>query len=384
MRSPHNWTRRRFLARLGAAVAASGGGIMTLEPGSAKSATTVASALPRKGARPFETHPGLDTIPGTLTTRDGTRLRTILTRPAGARHPLPAILFVPWLSDSTIELPESANDGWSRMIKRDARESGLVMLRTEKRGVGDSEGGPCSRLDYLTELSDHRDALEHLSRLELVDRRRIVIFGASMGANHAPLIAAGQPVAGVITWGGGARTWFERMLAFERNRRELSDMPADRIAVEMKQVEAFLHAYLVEGRSPRRITEADPAPGATWPRLILGAEGDTHYGRPVTFHQQAQAQDWPAAWGRVDAPALVLFGGYDWFEDSGGAALAARIVARRHRGRTRFRILPQTDHHFVRYERPEDAVSEQGGTVDEGPAVEEILTWLRTVLASRE
>src|SRR6185436_14557731 len=121
-------------------------------------------------------------------------------RPAGARRPLPAILFVQWLSDSTIELPESADDGWSRMMKRVAGESGLVMMRTEKRGVGDSEGGPCSRLDYLTELSDHRDALAHLLRMHIVDRRRIVVFGASMGANYAPLVAADQAVAGVITW----------------------------------------------------------------------------------------------------------------------------------------------------------------------------------------
>ena len=355
---------------------------MTLEPALAGSSANTARDLPRKNPAPFETHPGLDTTPGTLTTRDGTRLRTVVTRPAGARRPLPAILFVQWLSDSTIELPASADDGWSRMLKRVARESGLVMMRTEKRGVGDSEGGPCSRLDYLTELSDHRDALEHLSRLDFVDRRRIVVFGASMGANQAPLVAAGRPVAGVITWGGGARTWFERMLAFERNRRELSDMPVGRIGAEMKQVEALLHAYLVERRAPSRIAREDPELGAAWPRLVLGAQGDTHYGRPVTFHQQAQAQDWPAAWGGVDAPALVLFGEYDWFEDSGGAALAARIAARRHPERTRFRIVPRTDHHFVRFERPEDAVAERGGTIDEGPAVEEILAWLKALLAA--
>jgi len=369
------------MARLSAAAAASCGGMMTLPSGPAKRAATP-SDLPRKGVQPFETHPGLDTIPGTLTARDGTRLRTFVTRPAGARRPLPAILFVQWLSDSTIELPESAHDGWSRMLKRVARESGVVMMRTDKRGVGDSEGGPCSQLDYLTELSDHRDALEHLARLDVVDRQRIIVFGASMGANYAPLLAAGQPIAGVVTWGGGARTWFERMLAFERNRRELSDLPADRINAEMKQVEAFLHAYLVEGKSTARITEENPVLGAAWPRLVLGAEGDTHYGRPLAFHQQAHAQDWAAAWGQVDAPALVLFGEYDWYEDAAGAALAARIAARRHRERTRFRIVPQTDHHFMRFERPEDAVRGSGGTVAEGPVVEEILAWLKVVVGS--
>jgi dienelactone hydrolase len=352
---------------------------MTLESHPA-SAAGAANDLPRKGGMPFESHPGLDTIPGMLITRDGTRLRTIVTRPTGVRRPLPAILFVQWLSDGTIELPESANDGWSRMMKRLARESGLVMMRTEKRGVGDSGGGPCSRLDYLTELSDHRDALEHLARQEFVDRRRLVVFGASMGANYAPLIAAGQPLAGVITWGGGARPWFDRMLAFERNRRERSDLSADRINAEMKQVEAFLHAYLVEGKSPRQIAQEDTALGAVWSRLILGADGDTHYGRPVAFHHQAQAQDWAAAWGRVDAPALVLYGEYDWFEDAGGAALAARIAARRHPERTRFHIVPRTDHHFSSFRRPEDAVTDTDGKVAEGPAVEEILAWLKAVV----
>ena len=348
---------------------------MSLEP-----AITATGDLPRKGGRPFETHPGLDTIPGTLRTRDGTRLRTLVTRPAGSRQRLPAILFVQWLSCDSIELPESADDGWSRMLKRVARESGLVMMRTEKRGVGDSEG-TCPSLDYLTELSDHRDALAYLARLEFVDARRIVVFGASMGGTYAPLIAAGQRVAGVVTWGGGARTWFERMLAFERNRRELSDLPAERINHEMKEVEAFLHAYLVEGRSPKQIARENPALGSAWSRLILGTDGDLHYGRPVAFHQQAQQQDWAAAWASVDTPALVLFGEYDWYEDAAGSALAARIAARRHAAGTRFSVIPKTDHHFMRYERIEDAVKGTGGKINEAPVVEEILAWLERFLA---
>ena len=337
--------------------------------------------LPRKGGRPFESHPGLETIPGTLRVKDGTRLRTIVTRPSGSRQRLPGLLFVQWLSCDSIELPESADDGWSRMLKRVARESGLVFMRTEKRGVGDSEG-TCSTLDYLTELSDHRDALAHLARSEFVDPRRVVVFGASMGGNFAPLVAADQRVAGVITWGGGARTWFERMLAFERNRRELTDAPTEQINREMKEVAAFLDEYLIAGKSPRQIAAENPALGEAWSKRILGTEGDLHYGRPVAFHQQAQQQDWAAAWARVDAPALTLFGEYDWYEDAAGSQLAARIAARKHGARTRFKLIPKTDHHFVRYERVEDAVKSAGGKVSEGPAVEEILGWLKSTLSA--
>jgi pimeloyl-ACP methyl ester carboxylesterase len=150
----------------------------------------------------------------------------------------------------------------------------------------------------------------------------------------------------------------------------------------MKEVAAFLHAYLIQAKTPAQIAKEDSALGSVWTRLILGAQGLTHYGRPLTFHQQAQAQNWAAAWGKVDAPALVLYGEYDWFEDAGGAELAARIAGRRHPERSKFVMVPKTDHHFVRFEKPEDAVTERNGIVSEGSAVEEILGWLKTAIGS--
>lgn len=370
------WTRRDFLRVLGTAAASMGG------PMKSAAFEGGAGELARKVPRPLETHPGLDTRAGTLVTRDGTRLRTITTRPSQARGPLPAVLFVQWLSCDSIELAPDADDGWARMLRRVMRESGMVVQRTEKRGVGDSEGGPCSRLDYLTELSDHRDALDHLAGSSGVDPERIIIFGASMGANLAPLVASARKPAGVLVWGGGARTWFERMIAFERNRRELSGMPGDRIDAEMKRVTAFLFRYLVEGQSPERIAREHPALADAW-SLLLGTEGDTHYGRPLAFHQQAQQQDWAGAWSRLDAPVLVVYGEHDWYEDSAGARLIAQVVETRRVGRARFVLVPQTDHHFVRYPSAAAAVAGTGGTVDADPAADEMLRWLRESAARR-
>jgi hypothetical protein len=33
----------------------------------------------------------------------------------------------------------------------------------------------------------------------------------------------------------------------------------------------------------------------------------------LAFHQQAQRQNWQAAWARVEAPVLAMYGEYDWF-----------------------------------------------------------------------
>lgn len=348
--------------------------------GAARAGGLITSELPRKNAQPLEKISGLDSVYGELTTRDGTKLRTILTKPKGATGRLPAILFVQWLSCDSIELPPAAKDGWSNMLRRVAQESGLVMMRTEKRGVGDSQGGPCSELDYLTELSDHLDALRSLKQSEFVDPDRIILFGGSMGANMVPLIAVQEPVAGVMVWGGGAYTWFERMMTFERQHRELSGTDPKRLDDEMKQVTRFLFHYLVEGQTPEQIRRSDEEAGGTWQKLVgTDKDGAHHYGRPILFHQQAQKQNWAGAWARLDRPVLVLFGEYDWFEEASSHALIQRLVNRNKPGLAEFHVLPRLNHHFTEFRTPEDAAAEKGGTVREGPAVEKMLQWLKRV-----
>lgn len=338
--------------------------------------STLSGDLPRRDDRPLESIPGLDSHYGVIETRDGARLRTILTRPRESTGRLPAILFVQWLSCDSIELPATKTDGWSRMLRRLAQESGRALMRMDKAGIGDSEGGPCAALDYETELAHHRAALASLRQSGHVDPQRIVVFGASMGANMAPLVAAGQDVAGVMTWGGGAKTWFERTLGFERRASELGGLAAAETDAYIKSLSRFLVGYLMDGRTPAAVVSDQPALAGTWERIVGTGDG-THYGRPLAFHQQAQAQSWPAAWAEVDTPVLVLYGEYDWFEDEAAHQLVADIVNRRNPGRARFAIIPQTDHHFVRYQTQQAAFREEGGKIDPDPAVDEMLAWLR-------
>ncbi len=337
--------------------------------------STVTGDLPRRDNRPLEEIDGLDSRYGVLTTPDGARLRTVMTRPAGTSGRLPAILFVQWLSCNSIELPARQQDGWSRMLRRLAQESGMVMMRTEKVGVGDSEGGDCVALDYESELAHHRAALAALRRAPDVDPARIVVFGASMGGNYAPLVATGEEVAGVMIWGGGAKSWFERTLGFERRAKEFSGIQAAELDAYMRSLSRFLVAYLLDRKSPETIAREQPALADVWGRIV-GTEAETHYGRPLAFHQQAAAQDWAAAWEGVDAPVLALYGEYDWFEDAASHRLVADIANRRGAGRGEFVQVAGTDHHFDRYVSAAAAFREEGGVVNSDAAVEVMLRWL--------
>src|SRR4026207_2198706 len=86
------------------------------------------------------TQPRPDTEYGELVPGDGSRLRTIVTRPKNSTGRLPAVLFVQWLSRDSIELAPDAKDGWSVMLRRLITESGMLWHRTEKCGVGGSTG----------------------------------------------------------------------------------------------------------------------------------------------------------------------------------------------------------------------------------------------------
>jgi dienelactone hydrolase len=325
-----------------------------------------------------ESHPGLDTEYGELLPGDGARLRTIVTKPQNATGRLPAVLFVQWLSCDTIELRPTAQDGWSVMLRRLITESGMLWQRTEKSGVGESKGTPCAQLDYATELAHHRAALRQLQARPDVDPKRIVVFGASMGSNYAPLVAADQDVAGVVVWGGGATTWFERMLRFERNALQLGGTDPQMLATEVNARAAYFSRYLLKGEMPAAIAASDPKLGEVWKRIV-GTSDTGHYGRPFAFHQQAQQQNWAGAWARVRAPVLVLYGQYDWFESRDAAQLIATIVNDRRPGSAMFRELPQLDHHFMQYATPRDAFAEQNGKENAAPAVTAILDWLSQV-----
>jgi pimeloyl-ACP methyl ester carboxylesterase len=336
--------------------------------------TSIDGDLPRKGGRPLEATPGLETRYSVVRTSEGLRLRSILTRPAGARGPLPAIFLAKWVSCGSAEFrPDRTSE-----LKQLARRSGLVMIRVERAGEGDSEGA-CDKLDFDTEVRHYREALAALRNHPWVDARRIVIFGSSLGAMTAPLIADGMDVAGVLVQGGGAVSYLERMIGFDRLQMERSGRftPAD-IAREMPRRIAFQQLYLLGAKPPATIAAERPDLAGVWESLH-GTAPDKHYGRPFAWHWQAARVDALSAWSRLAAPVMVVYGELDGFEMRHGHRLIVDTANRLRPGSGSWLEIARAGHDLDIYPTPDAAWRMEGGTSRPELFVDPVLDWLGRV-----
>lgn len=348
-----------------------GGQRVTLELQGADTVRAVAFQPPPLALEQLE---GVDSVYGVLDTPDGTRLRTIVTRPTGARGPLPAIFVTQWVSCDSIELLKPQT--WLDPMRAVAERAGMVMIRVERSSGGDSEGPGCHQLDYDTELAQYRFAFDRLTRSPVVDASRVVIWGNSLGSTTAPLLASGRQVAGVMISGGGALTYFERMLQFDRIGFERGDMDPREIDQRMKRHAEFHVEYLLRGRDPQEIVAQYPHLAEVWGR-IRGSGDGVHYGRPFAYHRQAAAKDFLASWADLAAPVLAIFSEYDQFELAHGHRTIVDTVNRLRPGSARYVELPQMGHDYRVYPDARAAAAWRSGQGAPELVAAPVLQWLR-------
>lgn len=339
--------------------------------------TTVQGDLPRKASFPAEETPGLDTSYDVVRAANGTKLRAILTRPSDIKTKLPAIFLTQWVSCNSIEFRPDRNNE----VRQLARQSGMVMIRVERAGTGDSEGPGCDKLDYDTEVADYRAALDQLTKHPWVDPDRIIIFGSSLGSTTAPLVAQGRKVAGIVVQGGGAVTYLERMIGFDRFNLERSGkFPIDQVSKEMNRRIRFQIHYLLEKKTPEQVVAEHPDLAGVWESL-LGTDTKPHYGRPHAWHWQAAEKDFLGAWANVEAPVMVIYGEYEQFETRHGHKLIVDTVNALRPGSATWLEIPKAGHDMAAYPDVKSAYSFTGGASRDGAFVGAIVDWLKTITA---
>ncbi len=318
-----------------------------------------------------ETHEGLDTFYEEVTGDYGIGQRTIITKPQGQSGRMPAIMLLQGLSCSTIEDYPGRTSNWAKHITYVVEQSGMVVMRVEKPGVGDSEGD-CSQTDFITELEGYRAALRALKSKDYVDPQRIVVYGSSMGSALAPLLANEFELAGVISDGTFFKTWYEHMLEIERRILQMNG--DNESAILKKMNEAYIPLYygmLIQGKAYEEVVKETPS------LADYNYHGPQHmYGRPMSYYQQLQKYDLAGEWEKVQAPVRLLYGSNDWIMSEFDNHMIIRVLDRVGHEDHELLIYPGLDHWNTIHQTPDDSFHGRPGKWD--PAVpQQVVDWAR-------
>src|SRR5260221_2200765 len=233
----------------------------------------------------------------------GARLRTLVSR---APAPTACVLVIQGIACESIDhavAPEvplaGLVDAWTR--------SGIDVVRVDKRGVGDSEGRRCDRVDFATERADAAAAFV-FARAHAKERGvPLVVFGHSVGGILAPLVA--RDANAIIVYGTPVERWLACLADGIRRQLELRGAPADAIARELARLDELAKVGELNGRS-------------------------------ATYHAQLDAIDAADAWRAITAPVLVVRGEHDWVVRADDQARIGELAA----GGATIADLPHLDH----------------------------------------
>jgi fermentation-respiration switch protein FrsA (DUF1100 family) len=135
-------------------------------------------------------------------------------------------------------------------------EAGFVVLLHDHRGFGASEGAPRQDVDPWRQIADWRRAISYLESLDVVDPKRIGLWGTSYAGGHAIVLGATERrlrcvVAQVPTISG-----------FEQGLRRI---PPENVHL-IEEMFAEDDRSQLRGEPPRRqaIVSADPAIAAAY------------------------------------------------------------------------------------------------------------------------
>ncbi|MBX3240193.1 MAG: PDZ domain-containing protein [Chitinophagaceae bacterium] len=321
----------------------------------------------------FETYNNLIVEPVIITNDFGDRLRAFVTKPKQATGRLPAILFVSWLSCSTIESTD-LSDSWTKMLREVAEKTGAVMLRLEKPGIGDSEGPACADCDLATELNGYQAAIRYLKSRNDIDTTRLIIFGGSLGGTLTPIVGRDHPVKAYVSAVSVYKSWLEHMIELERRRLYLSGKTQSETTDLMQGYIEFHTTYLAGKKKPAQVMQEKPHLKELW-----YDEPAHQYGRPAKFYHQVQSQNFMKHWSEVKAPVLVVAGEFDWIMTLDDGKLLTELLNQKSPGQVTFLEGKGMDHHWMKYNNPVDAFNEKNGMYD-AETVGKMIEWIRAVL----
>lgn len=242
--------------------------------------------------------PDFDTLYRPVTI-DHAEYQTIITKPKAAGH-YPAVLLIAGLGCYSLDHLKP-DDPYAHLLYGLTRR-GLVTMRVEKNGEGESHGPPCDSPQSDMQLAVRRsvEGLKLLSESDFVDQHSIFIFAHSIGPLEGVFVAQQFPVRGFIAAETIGKSWFEYQMENTR-RQALLFGPYDAADRSVRLAGQCSYRFLVEKLRPEQIVKDSPDC-----RDYVNTVGVSY-----TYLQQIADVDLAVEWKKVDVPVMVTWGTSD-------------------------------------------------------------------------
>ena len=319
---------------------------------------------------PTETDSAVGTIYSSITV-DGALRRTLLTVPNLSTGRLPAMLLIGGIGCYTVDNPNDPHDAY-RFLAHDLTRAGIIVMRVEKSGIGDSQGGPCFDTDFGSESRNYSVALDTLCADPRVDPQRVFLFGHSIGTLIAPRLALAKPIAGLIIADGVGINWIEYELANLRRQSQLShDTPAATDDL-LRSKETCMHRLLID-RQPEADIERD----------MPACNQRNVYPVAAPYMQQVAALNIAEPWTKISAPVLILYGTADFITAAAEHRRIADILNAQHPGSAEFKTVQGMDHHLEMMGTPQQAWDARVNQHRSGPYAEQLSSLIKDWICAK-
>lgn len=295
---------------------------------------------------PYETDPNADVIYDEVALANNGYSRAIIKKPKG-KGTYPTVFFIQGFTCYSLDnMPE--HDTQRRLIDG-LVQKGYAVFRMEKPGMGDTMGTkPCQDIGYNEELAAFAAGLKKLKSYNFVDQNNVFLFGHSLGATTAPLIAMENKVKGIMTYGTNGKPWLEYMIELGREQHPVLGVDYVQIDEDQKTAIPLLYEFMVQKKTPAVLVQNEKY--KNYMQTYFNWDGGERiFGRHYTYLQQLHDVPVNSAWKGADTYVLSMFGEADVQAiDEDGARIIAAVVNSYHPGKAEYKFVPGTDHTFVK------------------------------------
>ncbi len=316
---------------------------------------------------PLETSNEFDIQYGDVATPKG-RMRTVLTIPKGDGK-RPAVLLLSGLGLGFVEHP-SVDPLGLKTIATALTNQGLAVMRVDRPGCGDSEGGPARDADFEAVVATYVSAAQALKQHARVDPDKITLLGFSAGGLQAPLVAAKVPVQNIAVFGSLTMNWQEYLQSTTRRQFRSAGAGAGEIEQVVALQSAGWHYLIYEGLSPDDIAAAHDELSEWVDENWI--DGKYFSGIHYCFFQQLGKTNIAAAWDQFDGRVLSMWGDQDIVTSKDEHEFIAEIANKKQAGRGTFQTIQGVDHNLRMSSQP----ATPGSLNPPKPVIDAVLQWI--------